>query len=185
MTNEEFKKENNKFIDSIVERETALINNIKIVFPSIIVPQSSYTLKSKINELLTLFENDPIPLSEKLTVLIETQYLLSKYLSIHGSIDGYVSSLCEAIARNDNENAKFLLGIKEELEKTWLENDTELSNFDFKNGLKEALDSDVPLPINMPKIVAYNICMGELERVHYEPKEIPIINNEPGFKLVQ
>lgn len=185
MTNEEFKKSNNEFIDAIVATEMALINNIKIVFPDVIVPQSAYTYKNKVNELLTLFEKDQTPIDEKITVVLETQYLFSKYLSIYGSIEGYVSSLCEAIARNDNDNAKFLLGIKEELEKTWIKNDTELSNFDFKNGLKEVLDSDVPRPKNMSNEEIYNKCIKELERVCYEPKEEPIINSEPGFKLVQ
>lgn len=170
MTNEEYKNKNKEFINQMILMESDVINSIKSVINDISLPRPSFTFATKINELFDSFESDDKPLDQHLTVIIISQYLLSSCLNIFQNIDSYVRNIYEAVEKKDNHLLSSLIEIKSELEKSWLDKDNEILNFDFQNDLEKLLNSGLPLPNGLSKEDVYKICINELKRVNYQPK---------------
>ncbi len=184
MTNEEFKSKNKQYVSQLISIESGLIHDIKVIVNDIAIPQPSCTLLAKLDELFETFENDGILLDQHLTVLLMTQYLLREYASTIHSYDEDVMGFFDAVERSDNNSLAYLLSMKEDLEKTWIEKDTKILNLDFKGELAHVLNSGVPLPKGITQEKAYVICNYELDLVNYKPKAISESVIKSSSKLI-
>lgn len=180
MTNEEFKSKNKEFIDKMIVFESRAVKDVKTIITEASIPRPTISFTSKINELFELFENDDTNLDQHLIIIITAQYLLGKCYNIIQDIDKYVRKVFRGIEKHDDDSLLYLVSIKEDLEKNWVEKDNEILEFDFQNDLEKMLNSGMPLPQGISKERAYEICMSELKKVNYQPKNLNVDNNISG-----
>lgn len=172
MTNEEFKKRNFEYITQMIQNEDAFKRCLKDILDNINVPSVSNSLLTKVNELFELFENDDKTLDQHLIVILESQYLLSRCATNIFGVKQYIDNLFESLNQNDREKIASILKEKPKYESIWSLNDKEIQEFDFFNDLEKVINNGVKLPMNMSKDNALSICLKELSKVGYVPKDV-------------
>ena len=170
MTNEEYKNKNNEFLEALEAKENDINSNIKDLFDGISLPVCTPIFSKKMNELLDAFDNDDKPIDQHLIVIIESKYLYAKYAYLIMDIQIFFSNLVVALCNQNNEEVKEILVSESAKEEEWRQMSEELAAFDIRNNLKDVIESGLPIPQDIPKEKALQICTVELDKIAYTPK---------------
>ncbi len=170
MTNEEYKNKNNEFLEALEAKENDINSNIKDLFDGISLPTCTPIFSKKMNELLDVFDSDGKPLDQHLIVIMESKYLYAKYAYLIMDIQTFFNNLVVALCNKDNAKVKEMLDSESAKEEQWRQLSEELAAFDIRINLKDVIESGLPIPQDIPKEKALQICTAELDKIAYTPK---------------